>query len=433
MKHHVITTLWREVASDLAIPDWQTFINDKSVIVERLEPEVDRVMDEAHLKFWVTREYAPASAGAWSEEETRSGLNRTYRLILQGDDPIPPDLVPRLKRLPAVQSAHELTVGEAPLPAPQLSTEASVSRAADLINLAYAKAMTRGDPEIRIGVLDTGVNLDHPELSGKIVGRADFVDLEGLDTTDFIGDLKDWDDVPEDEVGHGTHVSGIIAGRGLKMDEGVAPNCSIVAIRVLATMRQGSKLYGAGIVDNINPAIKWAVDVGRVHVLNASLGIKALPGGGLPHADVIRYAISRDVTVVAASGNDGKPERYYPGALPGVIAVGAVDDQGSVTPFTSYGANIFCVAPGTNVYSSFARRTYAVASGTSQASPFVAGSIGLLKSFARQQGGSLSNNQIASIIRNTSDKVDSRLRNEHAGYGLINLADAFKYLVHSLN
>ena len=57
----------------------------------------------------------------------------------------------------------------------------------------------------------------------------------------------------------------------------------------------------------------------------------------------------------------------------------------------------------------------------------------MLKSFARQQGGSLSNSQIASIIRNTSDKVDSRLRNERAGYGLINLADAFKYLAHSLN
>ena len=84
--------------------------------------------------------------------------------------------------------------------------------------------------------------------------------------------------------------------------------------------------------------------------------------------------------------------------------MGAVDDQGSVTPFTSYGANIFCVAPGTNVYSSFARRTYAVASGTSQASPFVAGSIGLLKSYARQQGGSVQTmtNEILREIERTT-------------------------------
>ena len=215
------------------------------------------------------------------------------------------------------------------------------------------------------------------------------------------------------------------------MDEGVSPGCSIMAVRVLATMKSGDRLVGAGIIDNINTGIKWAVDNGA-DIINMSLGIKH-SGGGLPHEDVIRYALSKNVTVVAASGNDGTDERYYPSALPGVIAVGAVDDSGAVARFSSFGANITVVAPGLNIYSSFANNTYAFASGTSQASPFVAGAIGLMKSYALQQGTKLSNQEIKFILKNTSDKVDSHLRNVYAGYGLINLADAFKLLTHLLN
>src|SRR6185436_8370898 len=161
---------------------------------------------------------------------------------------------------------------------------------ADLIYLRYAQAITKGIPEVKVAVLDTGLALGHPELRGKAVKTADFVDLQGLNTSDFIGDITGYDEVPEDEVGHGTHVSGIIAGRGLQMDEGVAPACSLMAVRVLATMKDGNQLVGAGIVDNINAGIKWAVD-NDADVINMSLGIRHT-GGGLPHEDVVRYAIS---------------------------------------------------------------------------------------------------------------------------------------------
>jgi subtilase family serine protease len=85
------------------------------------------------------------------------------------------------------------------------------------------------------------------------------------------------------------------------------------------------------------------------------------------------------------------------------------------------------------IFSSFARNTYAFASGTSQAAPFVAGSIALMKSYALEQGRRLTNAMIIDILKRTSDKVDSRLRNDRAGYGLINLADGFKLLAHSLS
>lgn len=432
MKHHLILKLFEQLTDNTEIPDWLNFINDKTVVRESINPDVDRLMNDYGLKFWLTREYRPGEK-QWKRDEMREGLNRTYRLILQRDYDLPKNLVEQIKLLPSVEDARKLEIIETEVPDPSLSTQAStwMRQPSELIHLSYAHAITKGVPEVKIAVLDTGVDLNHRELRGKIIKRADFVDLEGLETSEFIGDIKGYDDVPQDEVGHGTHVSGIIAAKGLQMEKGVAPGCSLMAVRVLATMRSGDRLVGAGIVDNINPGIKWAVDNGA-DIINMSLGIKHV-GGGLPHEDVIRYALSKNVTVVAASGNDGTAERYYPGALPGVIAVGAVDDGGKVARFSSFGANITVVAPGLNIFSSFADNAYASASGTSQASPFVAGAIGLMKSYARQQGVKLTNQEIKYILKSTSDKVDSRLRNLHAGYGLINLADGFKLLKHLLN
>jgi thermitase len=430
MKDHIVVKLSKRLPDDDLIPDWLDFIKDKSYSKESLTPEFDRLMRQLGVRFWVASEYKPANDESWKPDEVAAGLDRTYRVILQDDYDLPEDLVQRIQQLPGIEQTRRIDVHEAHLPPPQFATVQSlgVSRSAELIYLPYAHALTRGAPEVHVAVLDTGVNLDHVELEGKLLQGANFVDLEGLDTTGFIGDFMGYDDVPEDEVGHGTHVSGIIAARGIAMDEGVAPECRILPVRVLATMRSGNRLVGAGIVDNINTGIKWAVDAGA-SIINMSLGVKHT-GGGLPHEDVIRYALGKDVTVVAASGNDGTSERYYPGALPGVIAVGAVDNDGLVTPFSSYGANITVVAPGTNIYSSFAHNTYAHASGTSQASPFVAGAIALMKSFALQAGHKLGTQKIVEILRNTSDKVDARLRNERAGYGLLNLADVFKLLAY---
>src|SRR6266536_3797949 len=121
---------------------------------------------------------------------------------------------------PAVEDAHGIDVAEAPLPA--VATQASIAATspAEMIHLAYAKALTRGRPDVRVAVLDTGVDAAHPELRGKVVQQFDFVDLKGLDTSGFIGDFAGADGDATDEVGHGTHVSGIIGARGERMDEG---------------------------------------------------------------------------------------------------------------------------------------------------------------------------------------------------------------------
>lgn len=429
MKNHFVIKIAKGFEKNLPddIPYWKDLIYNKSIAVESFYPEFDQLFHRYHFRFWVTREYKPQVLN-WSIEEIQADLNLQFRIILQENYLIPPDFINRIKSIPYVVEATELRVVETELPDRRLSTQTSYDpkKSAELIYLKYAQMLTKGHPSVKIAVLDTGVNLNHRELAGKLVDAADFVNIRGLDTTEFIGDLTDNDEIPEDEVGHGTHVSGIIAARGIEMDEGVCPNCRIMPVRVLATMKNGRKVMGAGIIDNINTGIKWAVDNGA-DIINMSLGIKHA-GGGLPHEDVIKYALSKNVTIVAASGNDGSPEKYYPGALPGVIAVGAVDNSGNVTDFSSYGADITVVAPGLNIYSSFSNNTYSFASGTSQASPFVCGSIGLMKSYAKQKGKNLSNDTIKYILKHTSDKVDSQLRNQKAGYGLINLADAFKLL-----
>jgi thermitase len=431
VKHHIVLKLHERLAGDERIPYWVDFIKDKSSTREQATPEIDRVFADAAQTFWVTKEYRtarPVPTGG----EIANGLDRTYRFILTKDDPVPPGLVDRLRALPSVEAAREIDVASVELPTPGLVRQASFEsrRPGDLIFLPYAKALTKGSGSIKIAVLDTGVDLEHPELAGKIASGANFVNLAGLDTTGFVGDFLGYSHAPNDEVGHGTHVSGVIAARGLRMDEGVAPSCSLIAVRVLATMKDGDTLMGAGIVDNINTGIKWAVDHGA-DVINMSLGIRHM-GGGLPHQDVIRYALGKGVTVVAASGNDGSAERYYPGALAGVIAVAAADETGNVTPFSSYGAPISVMAPGSHIYSSFRQHGYAVASGTSQAAPFVSGAIGLMKSYAGERGAKLANDVIGAILRRTSDRVDRSWRSTRAGYGLINLADAIRLLTHQL-
>jgi thermitase len=433
MKQHLVLKLRRPLNASDAVPYWVDFINDKSVIRTAVDADIDRLMAEAGLSFWLTREYELVGAASGAAEREH-GLDRTYRLIVQQDLPVPPGLVSALAALPQVEQVRALEVGQAPLPRPQREFSGMQSVGAvgpgALIHLPLARLSSRGDPAVKIAVLDTGVDLDHPELQGRIADRVDFVNIEGLDTAGFVGDFTGYDEVPDDEVGHGSHVAGIIAGRGLQMDEGVAPECRLMAVRVLATMKDGDRYVGAGVVGNINAGIKWAVDHGA-DVINMSLGIRHT-GGGLPHEDVIRYALAHGVTVVAASGNDGTAERYYPGALAGVLAVGAADDHGEVTGFTSFGAPIAVTAPGLRVYSSFAHHGYAHASGTSQAAPFVAGLVGLLKSLARSRGARLANDTVQQILQHTSERADDRPRSQRAGFGLINAADALRLLSHQL-
>jgi thermitase len=431
VKPYLILKLHRPLPVSF-VPHWTDFIKDKSHSIEKFENAIDQVLSKHKLNYWITQEYKPATGAQFSRDEIQHGLDRIFRVIFKDNIELPSNLINEVCLLPIVENVRSGVIGQTDLPQPSRAMVFDMlsDKARESIYLKQAQLFSKGHHNITIAVLDTGVDLQHPELQGVIGKKADFVNIDGLDTSAFIGDILGYDEIPEDEVGHGTHVSGIIAGKGLNMPQGVVPECKILAVRVLATLQQGGKRVGAGLIDNINVGIKWAVDNGA-DVINMSLGVKH-EYGGLPHEDVIRYALAKGVTIVAASGNDGTNDKYYPGALPGVLAVGAVNESGDLAAFSNYGV-VTLVAPGTNIYSSFMDRNYAFCSGTSQAAPFVSGGIALLKSYALSYGYHLKDNQIKYLLKHTSDKPNSQFKTIKAGYGKLNLLDALKLLKYESN
>lgn len=412
-------------------PHWQELLKTKNGAVTSIHPDIDALFAKYKLPIWVAREYRPAHQ-SWDQSELLNGLHRVYRLIVRDDRDIPPELIREISQLPIVEEVRIGEVATVPLPSPipvAMSTETDLySRQAIYLNEAHQ--FTQGDPSVIVAVLDTGVILSHPEYKDNLLKGYDFVDIiDGA--SKFVGDFLGADDIPDDEVGHGTHVTGIIGAQGLSMPKGVVPRCRILPVRVLGAMERNGKRVGAGLVDNINAGIKWAVDQGA-QVINMSLGIPHT-GGGLPHEEVVNYAKHKGVTIVAASGNDGREELYYPGALPHVIAVGAFDQQGQTAYFSTYGKQVSLVAPGTNVYSTYLNNDYSFSTGTSHASPFVAGAVALLKSYAIKKGKPITDGQVKHILKHTADKVDTQFKHRKAGFGKLNLIDALKLLDYKLS
>lgn len=439
MKAHLTITLKESLTRNMRIPFWMTFIQDKSVIVEQFDNELDQIFSDYGIKIWITRQYDPAEivrhpSSDFSILEKAQGLDRTYRVILQEEAEITDELLQKIRLVDAVYRVEPITVIRSEMP--QLSRSHAISDLKDKgrssMFLKEAKVYSKGDQSIKIAILDTGVDVEHPELKHAIEKSVDFVNMVGLDSTDFIGDYLGRDEDATDEQGHGSGVAGQIIGKGINMPEGVVPDCKILAVRVLATMvmPDGTRV-GAGLIDNINSGIKWAVDNGA-DIINMSLGVRH-ENGGLPHEDVIKYALSKGVIIVAAAGNDGTNDKYYPGALPGVIAVGAVDENDKPAAFSSYGAHVSIAAPGVDIVSTSKNHSYSISSGTSQAAPFIAGGVALMLSYAKSLRRKLSISEVTAILKNTADKPDNRFRNDKTGHGRINMLDALKQIKHQFH
>lgn len=422
MRPHVIIAL-REARGNRAIPHWQDAIQDRSGTEVPLTPSIGAALARHDLDLMTTREYRPAESGGWTADEVEARLDRVFRLILLRGQSIPRSLLDDLTLLPEVASVRPGRVGSVPLPEIRSAHRRSRYREPQrIIRLGESHRMTQGDNSITIAVLDTGMDLNHPEFAGRIIKPMDFVDIiDGAE--EFVGDVACVDALPEDDVGHGTHVAGIAGAAGMEMPVGVAPRCVIMPVRVLAAMEGPDGRVGAGLIDNINAGVKYAVDHGA-DVINMSLGVER-SGGGLPHEDVVRYATAKGVSIVAAAGNDGRENLYYPGALPGVVAVGSCGEGRSVSPFSTYGSHVTLTAPGEEIYST-KPGGYGLATGTSHASPFVAGAIALLQSLARAHGGKFSPRQIRHFLRESGDRVGTAYRDRRAGFGCLNCLDALR-------
>jgi subtilisin family serine protease len=273
------------------------------------------------------------------------------------------------------------------------------------INCPPAWDRTTGSASVVVAVIDTGIDLDHPELAALLVPGTDMVDLGPAPTPPpgfhFEGDFMGRDSDPQDEVGHGTHVAGTIAcasnnGTGVA---GVTWNCRLMPVKVLTRMVNNANpldVRGVGSAADIAAGIRFAVDHGA-RVLNLSLGGTV---DTLVERDAIAYAISQGAVIVAAMGNafgSGNPTSF-PGAYPDVVAVGAIDQTDHRAFFSQTGPHIDVAAPGMGVLSTVWDNGFATMSGTSMASPHVAGVAALILSC----NSSLTGAQVAEIIRQTA-------------------------------
>ena len=232
-----------------------------------------------------------------------------------------------------------------------------------------------------IAVLDTGAQPDHPDLDQHLLAGANC--LSGTCSG------GNW----SDDNGHGTHVSGIAAaetqnGVGVA---GVAFTSSILPVKVLD--RQGTGSYSA-----IAAGIDWAVARGA-RILNLSLSGSSFSS---TLCNAVSRAVSSGAVVVAAAGNSGSSAARYPAACAGAVGVAATTSDDVYASYSNYGsATVFVSAPGSSVLSTGLGSTYVTMSGTSMASPHVAGLVALLLGQAPGRTPA----QVKTILATTSDKI----------------------------
>jgi subtilisin len=243
-------------------------------------------------------------------------------------------------------------------------------------------------------ILDTGVQMSHPDLKGQIIEAEDFTGSpHGVD----------------DRQGHGTHCAGIVLAEENNVGcIGVAPQAKAIIGKVLGD-------DGSGSGRNIARGIRWAWQF-RPDVISMSLGS---PYNDQDIAQAILDCVMEDAIFVVAAGNSGQNTAHidYPGALPTVLPVAAVDRYGRVAQFSSSGPEVCVAAPGEDVLSCFPPSGYAKLSGTSMATPFVAGILLLAMAAGARFNGI---EELKSIIKQTAKDVGKPGRDNSYGWGLIN-------------
>ena len=276
----------------------------------------------------------------------------------------------------------------------------------DAINLPQAWDITLGSNGIVVAVIDTGIDYNHPDLApnawkngGEIPGDGRDNDGNGY-VDDYYGyDFVNRDSNPIDDHYHGTHCAGTVAaatnnGNGIA---GTAPNARIMALKVLAYNGSG---YTSGIIEAVQYAVSQRQRFGEVRVISASLG-----GGGYSAAfnAAAVAAAEAGIVFVAAAGNNGSSIPSYPAGYPSTVSVGAANNSASPAGFSNYGSWVSVVAPGVDVFSTFptARGSYGRLSGTSMATPHVAGLAALILS-ARP---ALSARQVKQVLMDTATRT----------------------------
>ncbi|MEV2908197.1 S8 family serine peptidase [Paenibacillus larvae] len=258
---------------------------------------------------------------------------------------------------------------------------------------------------VLVAVVDTGVDLNHPDLVGRLVDGVNLINPK----------LP-----PKDDNGHGTNVAGIIAAT-INNDigiAGIAPNAKIMPIKAMEADGTGSEA-------KLGEGIRYAVDHGAKIVV-LSLGLNKYSEY---MKDTVKYAEDHDVLLVVATGNEAGSVKY-PAAYPSVLSVGGVDANKQKSPLSNFGPELDIVAPF-DVYTTWMGGVYDYNRGTSMAAPQVAGVAALVWG----KYPDMKSYEVADLLKQTAEKLSPSGWNEYTGYGMLRadeamvqplLADRFK-------
>jgi len=225
--------------------------------------------------------------------------------------------------------------------------------------LPKAWQYTQGE-DVVIAVLDTGCDLDHPDLKENLLPGINFVEPGKP---------------PADGNGHGTHITGTLVAENNDIGVvGVCPKAKVIPVKVLDNKGNGNLL-------NVAKGISWAVSQ-KADIISMSLGA---PVKVQQVRKAIQYAGANGIPTFVAAGNAGNTkEVFYPANYPETIAIGAIDENLRRANFSNTGENLDFMAPGVNIFSTVPDDWYATLSGTSMACPFAVGVAALVLSYTRK-------------------------------------------------
>jgi len=314
--------------------------------------------------------------------------------------------------------------------------------------------ITQGADTVLLAIIDTGIEFSHPDLQNKIYYNPgengidqfgndkksngidddgngfvddymgwDFVDRVGLPFDTSAGDFHNWDNMPYDphhgSFGfHGTFVGGIAGAQANNISgiAGIAPNIKLLNLRAFEN-------GGFGEEDDAAAAILYAVQMGA-KVINMSWGDYTF---SYVLRDVIRYAYSQNVVLVASSGNNGSNQLHYPSGYDEVISVGASNENDGRASFSVYGSTLDLLAPGESILSTTVNSGYRFDRGTSAAAPHVSAAAALILSIQN-----FTNEEVKQIIKSTADDIQQPGWDEQTGAGRLNLFRALSVLAPSV-
>ena len=402
-----------------------------------VQPDVAAQLEAPHRSGEILLQVDPANQQQVLEDLAAMGVGLEQQnpqqaemgtLLVRVDESRMADVLTNLQANPMVQvSEPNYLASSASLP-----NDPDISKQVNLWNIQVPQAWEAVSDlqDVLVAVVDTGIDLDHPDLTANIWQnpgecgldangqdkRTNNVDDDG---NGYVDDWRGWNfvvgnNIPRDDQGHGTHLAGIIAA-GVNNSlgiAGIAPNARLLAVKVLDVDGYSDYLRAA-------EGIRYAVDMGA-KVIN--LGFGGL-GSSQVLKDAVDYALAHGSLVVAAAGNGGLNTTYYPAAYPGVISVGSVDSVLNWSLFSSSGETVSLVAPGVGVYSTTLGGGYGELSGTSVSSAHVSGVAALLAGLPNLQGV----DNLRSILLNSAFDLGQPGKDVYFGYGIVHAYDALKY------